>query len=88
LLYYADYPYAHTAETELQVLQLSGWRAQTWRISPEGMQAWVQAVWEHQTQISTFWSGQAEVQAQIAFYSQQMGGVRLWKPPPAAHALE
>lgn len=88
LLYYADYPYAHTAEAELLALQQSGWGAQTWPISSQGMQAWVQAVWEHQSQISTFWSGQAEVQAQIASYSQQMGGVRLWKPSPATNALE
>ena len=88
LLYYADYPYVHKAETELQELQQSGWQAQTWPISSPGMEAWIQAVWEHQSQISTFWSGQPEVRAQITFYAQQMGGVRLWESPPATNALE
>lgn len=81
LYYYADYPYAAKAEEELEGLRQSGWQSQVWPISPPALQAWIEAVWEHQSQISTFWNGREDVRAQITAYCQQMGGVRLWSPP-------
>ncbi|HWQ84708.1 MAG TPA: PIG-L family deacetylase [Anaerolineales bacterium] len=84
LLYYADYPYAHQAENELASLQLAGWQPQLWPVSPEALQEWIAAVWEHRSQISTFWSGLEDVHSHIAAYCQQMGGVRLWSSPPKA----
>ncbi len=82
LCYYADYPYAAKAAEELEILRQSGWQSRVWPISPPALQAWIAAVWEHQSQISTFWSGLEDVQDQILVYCQQMSGVRLWSPPP------
>ena len=81
LSYYADYPYAAKAEAELEVLRQSGWQSQVWPISPPALQVWIAAVWEHQSQISTFWGGLEDVKAHITAYCQQMGGVQLWSPP-------
>ena len=80
LYYYADYPYAAQAGEELESLRQAGWQNRTWSVSLPALQAWIAAVWEHQSQISTFWSGLEDVQAHITAYSQQMGGVQLWAP--------
>lgn len=85
LLYYADYPYAAYAQPDLDLLHQSGWQSKPWVISPPGMQAWIQAVWEHRSQISTFWSDLADVQSQITAYCRQMEGVRLWTAPATVH---
>ena len=81
LYYYADYPYAALESGELDSLRQAGWQPQVWPVSQPALQAWVAAVWDHQSQISTFWSGLADLQATIAAYCEQMGGVRLWSPP-------
>ncbi len=81
IYYYADYPYAAQESGRLDTLLQAGWQSQVWSVSPPALQAWVAAVWDHQSQISTFWSGLADLQATIAAYCEQMGGVRLWSPP-------
>ncbi len=81
LWYYADYPYVGAHPDELaQILHREDWEAHLFPISALGLQAWQQAVAAHVSQISTFWPSLDQMQAELAAYCRQSGGLRLWKP--------
>ena len=79
LWYYADYPYAREHSEEIVELEASGWRRQQFSISSAALQAWIQAVAAHQSQISTFWQDDSAMQADIRAYHDQSDGAILWK---------
>jgi LmbE family N-acetylglucosaminyl deacetylase len=79
LWYYADYPYAHTRQAEIQKLPEAGWEAESFSISDDALQVWAGAVLAHQSQISSFWTGEDELLSDLKAYREQMGGVRLWR---------
>ncbi len=81
LWYYADYPYTNEEPDGIQYLIQTGWRAKTFPLSEAAVLAWGRAVLAHRSQVSSFWSGEAEMWADIRTYQGQMGGVRLWQPP-------
>ena len=75
LWYYADYPYLQDVPDwkpeRMTPLQFS--------ITDKGIAAWGDAVAAHQSQISTFWDNLPDMRTAIRAYSQQMGGLILWK---------
>jgi LmbE family N-acetylglucosaminyl deacetylase len=79
LWYYADYPYATQPGTEIAALEANGWRMQQFPISPAAMEAWIQAVAAHQSQISTFWPDLPAMQTAIQAYHDLFNGAVLWK---------
>lgn len=79
LWYYADYPYVLQHGEQIAALEAGGWQMQQYSISPAALQAWIQAVAAHQSQISTFWPDFSAMQAAITAYSDRFGGAVLWK---------
>ena len=79
LWYYADYPYATQPGTDIAALGANGWRMQRFTISPAAMEAWIQAVAAHQSQISTFWPDLPAMHAAIQAYHDLFDGAVLWK---------
>ena len=87
LWYYADYPYAHERQEEIQKLYQTGWEAKTFSLSDDALQAWVRAVSAYQSQLSSFWPGKDELLADLKAYRQEMGGGRLWRRPLTPQSL-
>jgi LmbE family N-acetylglucosaminyl deacetylase len=81
LWYYADYPYVLSNAQNIPRLLPTGWEEQVFELSEAELQAWVESVAAHKSQISTFWSDTNAMQAAIRRYYQESGGVRLWRPP-------
>jgi LmbE family N-acetylglucosaminyl deacetylase len=80
LWYYADFPYV-VRESIYQVeMPAEGWEAAKHAISQDGLAAWSKAVAAHRSQISTFWSDVADMQADLQEYVRGLDGVRLWRP--------
>lgn len=80
LRYFPDYPYIEKYPYELQRLAKAGWQAEDAALPPASIQAWVEAVSEYRSQISTFWQNEAEMARAIQAYAASGGG-RLWRPP-------
>jgi LmbE family N-acetylglucosaminyl deacetylase len=79
LFYYADFPYVLDQEAGLEERVPPGQGSKLFPISSKGQRAWEQAVAAYQSQISTFWSGIAEMQAALRDHASREHGVRLWK---------
>lgn len=80
LLYYADYPYLVLNQLDLQDHIPSGWQARHYPVSLAGRAAWIKAVAQHESQISTFWGGIDEMSQAIRDYCSNGGGSTLWGP--------
>jgi LmbE family N-acetylglucosaminyl deacetylase len=79
LWYYADYPYVTQLGTEIASLEANGWQMYPFPISPVALEAWIQAVASHKSQISTFWPDLSAMQAAIQAYHDLFNGAVLWK---------
>jgi LmbE family N-acetylglucosaminyl deacetylase len=82
VIYYADYPYAREGEGQriLRFLEESpDWRAHYLEISEEGIAHWTKAALQYGSQISSFWSDSAQLEAEIRQFSEISGGIRLWE---------
>lgn len=79
LWYYADYPYVLQDGETIAALEANGWRMPRFPLSPAALQAWIQAVAAHQSQISTFWPNLSAMKAAITAYHDRFGGAVLWK---------
>lgn len=80
ILYYADYPYVAGHPEQLNAYQHKGWNCVRFEISERAYQAWFAAIAAHRSQISTFWSDEQQLQADIRAYSKGQNGLCLWKP--------
>jgi LmbE family N-acetylglucosaminyl deacetylase len=80
LLYYADYPYVAQYPEQINRYQQKGWECVRFDISEVGLGAWFASIAAHRSQISTFWAGDNQMQADIRAYSQLQHGLCLWKP--------
>lgn len=78
LWYYADYPYVMQNQELLAALEANGWQRQRFYLSPAALEAWIQAVAAHQSQISTFWHDLSAMRAAILAYQAQFDGAVLW----------
>lgn len=81
LWFYADYPYVLRSEGDIPALLPQGWEMQIHPIDEADLQAWVESVAAHSSQISTFWNESSAMEAAIREYSRVSEGVRLWRPP-------
>lgn len=79
--YYADFPYVTRDSTQLDQLMRDGWQSQVFAISMDGLEAWIDSVGAHASQISTFWSDEPVMRQAISDYWHSIGGIRLWKKP-------
>jgi len=79
LWYYADYPYATQPGTEIAPSGANGWQMRRFPISPAALEAWIQAVAAHQSQVSTFWPDFPAMQGAIRAYHDLFNGAVLWK---------
>jgi len=79
LWYYPDYPYAAKASTEKAEKLAAGWREICQQVSREALAAWQAAAACYESQISTFWSGRAELDAAFEAYWRAGGGACLWE---------
>lgn len=79
LLYYPDYPYAVKPDVDWSGKTEPNWRKECRDISAQALTAWQEAVACYASQISTFWSGRAEMNAALAAYLQSGGGACLWQ---------
>ena len=80
LLYYADYPYLVLNRLDLKEHILPGWQERRFPVSPAGRTAWIKAVAQHESQISTFWGGIDEMSQAVTAYWSSGGGSALWGP--------
>lgn len=81
LLYYEDYPYAQQPGSLAQVLgnPPQGWRPLVNPLSAAALAAKFEAVVAFRSQVSTFFAGRADLEAQIRAFAAQTGGERLWR---------
>lgn len=80
LWYYADYPYAVAAQSDLFRKTGENWERVCYRITQAGLGAWQDAVGCYVSQISTFWGSLEEMRAALETYWCSGGGTCLWKP--------
>lgn len=80
LWYYPDYPYVLDRFTSFAAYLPEGWEQVLYPLSAAGLQAWVEAVAAHRSQISTFWQDAEAMRSAMLEYAQQHGGVSLWRP--------
>jgi hypothetical protein len=79
--YYADFPYVTRDSTQLDQLLDDGWQSQVFSISMDGLEAWIDSISAHASQISTFWPDEPAMRQAISDYWHWSGGIRLWKKP-------
>jgi LmbE family N-acetylglucosaminyl deacetylase len=79
LAYYADYPYAVRQPEALRAMLQPTWQELCMPVSTAGLAGWQQAIAQHVSQISTFWSGLAEMCAAVESYWRAGGGTCLWQ---------
>jgi len=80
VFYYPDFPYILKDTQDLRALTDSGWQPVTNEISQAGLAAWIAAVGEYESQISSFWKDPAEMGAVLSHYAAGGGG-QLWHNP-------
>lgn len=81
LWYYEDYPYARipgALEAVIPAEQTANWQAQTLPLSPTALQAKMEAIAAFNSQISTFFLNQADLEEQIKTFTQKVKGERIW----------
>jgi LmbE family N-acetylglucosaminyl deacetylase len=82
LLFYADYPYARENQGQEILDFMAGsedWQSVSYPVTADGLGQWFLAANAYQSQISTFWEGEAALRGEIEEFSRRMGGVKLWK---------
>jgi LmbE family N-acetylglucosaminyl deacetylase len=80
LYFYADFPYAARGRTVPPEL---GEPAGDWRMIPvsdEAIEAWVNAIGEYQTQLSTFWEDEDSLYQEVRDFHDAFGGIRIMHP--------
>jgi LmbE family N-acetylglucosaminyl deacetylase len=80
MFYYLDFPYILEHPQERAALEESGWSPASGEVSPAGLAAWIAAVSEYRSQISTFWKDSSEMSLEISRFAADGGG-RLWHKP-------
>lgn len=78
--WYADYPYAVKPGVDMMEKVEPGWRQVCEQVTPQGLRAWQEAIAQYRSQVSTFWSDRAEMDAALESYWQAGGGTCLWSP--------
>jgi hypothetical protein len=64
-------------------LMLLGEPSGEWRMIPvgeEAIEAWVNAIFEYQTQLSTFWDDEDSLYQEVRDFHDAFGGIRIMHP--------
>ncbi len=80
IYYYADFPYAARGR---KVPPELGEPTGDWRMIPvgdEAIEAWVSAIAEYQTQLSTFWEDEESLYQEVRDFHDAFGGIRIMHP--------
>jgi LmbE family N-acetylglucosaminyl deacetylase len=82
LLYYEDYPYAQQPgrlDEALSADDAAQWVAEVVTLDEDALRAKYNAVAAFRSQLSTFFTSQADLEAQIGGYAASVGGERRWR---------
>jgi len=81
LLYYEEYPYVRLSGALDCVIppQSQEWQAEVVSVSAAGMAARVAAIAAFESQVSSFFNGRSDLEAQIRQQIAKIGGERVWK---------
>jgi len=81
LLYYEDYPYVvdRAAFTAVIPSQLSSWQPQVVPVSTAALDAKIRAIAAFQSQISTFFTSEADLAQKVTEFTASVGGERVWR---------
>ncbi|MCP4356462.1 MAG: hypothetical protein GY796_00390 [Chloroflexi bacterium] len=88
-VYYEDYPYVcnEMALTTVIPPHTTEWQAQTIFLSTAAVQARIEAIAAYTSQVSTFFNGRADLEKQIRYHVQKIGGERVWHKSTAQCCL-
>lgn len=78
LWYYADYPYVQREGVRLED-KTAGMTGEVFRLSEEGLEAWVEAAAAHASQVSSFWTDMEALRGSIRVHAGHIGGAKLWR---------
>lgn len=81
LQYYEDYPYMRIPGARDLVLAPDAveWQARVIPLSPTAVQAKVDAIAAFKSQVGSFFANHADLEQQIAAFTSQTGGERIWQ---------
>jgi hypothetical protein len=79
-VYYEDYPYAgrHSAE-QFIAAQAGSWHSNVIRITKNGAAARIRAIKCYESQLSTFFRDESDLEHQLMTFINATGGERVWK---------
>ena len=85
LVYYEDYPYAQKPDALAGLIPAAhnGWQATVIALDEAAIQAKIAAIAAFASQFSTFFTDQADLEAQIRTFTTQTGGERVWRTTSA-----
>lgn len=81
VLYYAEVPYVLGEEGQRILKQLESsqeWVSETFPISDQSLEDWIEAGLCYGSQLGTFWDSEAQFAEEIRAWCEAEGGVRLW----------
>lgn len=84
LRYYEDYPYAQTPGTVAGLVAHTpaGWEATTIALDEAALRAKIAAITAYRSQLSTFFTDEADLAQQVRTFAATRGGERLWRRRP------
>ena len=77
--YYPDFPYILNNLSQMDEFTGKGWESQSVEISKAGLDAWIEAAAEYQSQINTFWIDLEGSGDALKRYITQTGGLCLFR---------
>lgn len=82
LVYYEDYPYAQQPGAIEQVIAPGApdWRPELIALTSDAIEAKITAILAFASQLSTFFTDEADLRRQVGGYVASVGGERLWHP--------
>jgi hypothetical protein len=79
LRYYEDYPYARQFSAEQFIAQETGsWQAKVVELTESSVAARIHAIQCFESQISSFFKNEEDLETQIRFFIGAVGGEKLW----------
>ena len=85
-VYYEDFPYAEDPQAVQALLEQGRWRAELMQLSEEALEAKIAATACYRSQLSTFWTDEAEMAVMMRAFAGKVGdgrpAERYWKPFP------
>jgi LmbE family N-acetylglucosaminyl deacetylase len=80
LWYYRDLPYDSRGGSLPGEMGMPTGVEAVLGLAPEEIESWATAVAEYRSQVSSFWSDEAELLQELTEYTERMGGIRVFTP--------